>query len=140
MEKATPEMIEKVDMGKYEKNFSEDGLWDKIRKHASSIGITLIYKALQLFYLAKSDHCPPKVKAGIIAALGYLISPIDLIADVIPVVGFSDDALAIGAALVMAQAYIDDDIREQAKKAIENIFGHEARIKIEVDEGNIVDV
>ena len=37
-----------------------------------------------------------RVKAGIIVALGYFISPIDAIPDAIPVVGYVDDALVAG--------------------------------------------
>ena len=100
--KITEEDFKDMNMDDYAKNYSEDSLWDKVRNNVSSIGISLIYKAFQLYYVAQSDTCPTKVKAGIIAALGYLISPIDLIPDLMPVVGYSDDAAAIAFALAAA--------------------------------------
>ena len=113
----------KVDVSRYEKKYSENALWAKIRDNVKSIGIGLIYNALQLYYVAMSDNCPKPIKAGIFAALGYFISPIDMISDFIPIAGYSDDALAIGAAIAMAQIYITEDIKNQAKSRIASIFG-----------------
>ena len=67
-----------IEVGNYVDDYSEDGLWSKIKENVASIGISLIYKALQLYYVAQSPNCPMKVKAGIYGALGYLISPFDL--------------------------------------------------------------
>ena len=114
--------IEDVDP-KYAKDFSEDSFWDKIKGVLKSAGLELIYKALQLYYAMQNPNCPMTVKAGIIAALGYFISPIDLIPDFIPVVGFTDDLAAIGAALVMAHMYIDEDVKRKAREKIDDIFG-----------------
>lgn len=115
-----------VEVSRYEKDYSEKSLWEKIRDNVKSIGLGLIYKALQLFYVAQSDNCPRSVKAGIFAALGYFISPVDMIPDFIPIAGYSDDALAIAAAIAMAQIYITDDIKQQARDKIESIFGSKA--------------
>ena len=52
-------------------------------------------KALWKFYL--SPDTPKWMKAEIIGALIYVISPIDLIPDVIPFIGFIDDIFVIGA-------------------------------------------
>ena len=123
MAKVTEEDIRNVDMESYAKDYSEDSLWDKVRDNVSAIGLTVIYKAFQLYYVAQSDACPMKIKAGIIGALGYLISPIDLLPDLIPVVGYTDDAAAIALAITAAQMYITDEIRQQAKERMREIFG-----------------
>ncbi|MBR2215037.1 MAG: DUF1232 domain-containing protein [Selenomonadaceae bacterium] len=127
------EDLQNIDMGKYAEEYSEDGLWGKIRENVTAIGITLIYKALQLFYVAQSPDCPKKVKAGIYAALGYLISPIDLIPDFTPIAGYADDATAIGMALLLAQMYINDDIKAQARGKIQDLFGMKALAKLDDD-------
>ncbi len=114
--------IEKLDP-KYAQHYSDDSFWDKVKDVLKSAGRVLIYKALQLYYVMKKPGCPAYIKAAIVAALGYFILPIDLVPDVIPVVGFSDDLAAIGAALVMAQAYVDDEVKELAKKTLDDIFG-----------------
>lgn len=129
--KVTEEDFKDVDMDGYAKNYSEDNLWDKVRDNVSSIGGALIYKAFQLYYVAQSDACPTKVKAGIIAALGYLISPFDLVMDPIPIVGYSDDAVAIAFALTAAQMYITDEIKKQAKDRMCEIFGEKMVANLE---------
>ena len=116
---------------KYTDEYSEEGLWKKIKENVTSIGISLIYKALQLYYVAQSPKCPMKVKAGIYGALGYLISPFDFIPDITPIVGYTDDAAAIGIALLLAQMYINDEIKAQAKGKIKDIFGAKALEKLD---------
>ena len=74
-----PEDIDKLEMDKYADKYSEDDLWKKVSKTAAKVGAKVIYQALLLFYVAQSPACPMKIKAGIIAALGYFISPIDRI-------------------------------------------------------------
>ena len=83
-----------------------------------------LYKALQLYYVAKDPNCPPRIKAAILATLGYFISPMDLIPDITPVVGFSDDIIAISFALTMAQLYITEEIKLMAKERLADIFGN----------------
>lgn len=120
-----------IEVEKYTDEYSEEGLWDKIKDNVASIGIGLIYKALQLYYVAQSPNCPMKVKAGIYGALGYLISPFDFIPDFMPAVGYTDDAAAIGVALILAQMYINDDIKKRAEGKIKDIFGAKALEKLE---------
>ena len=125
------EEIENLDFEKYEDKYSEAGLWDKIRKNIAKIGVKVIYQALLLFYVAQSPNCPTKIKAGIIGALGYLISPLDLIPDFMPGIGFADDAAAIAAAVALAQVYINDEIRAQARAKIVDLLGEDALAHIE---------
>lgn len=125
------EEIENLDFEKYEDKYSEAGLWDKIRKNIAKIGVKVIYQALLLFYVAQSPNCPAKIKAGIIGALGYLISPLDLIPDFMPGIGFADDAAAIAAAVALAQVYINDEIRAQARAKIVDLLGEDALAHIE---------
>lgn len=124
--------VRDVDMDDYAEKYSEVGFWDKIKDNVSSIGMKLIYKALQLYYVAQSPDCPMKIKAGIYGALGYLISPIDFVPDFVSVVGYSDDAAAIALALALAQMYVTEEINAQARAKIRDVFG--ARMLAKLDE------
>ena len=119
------EEIENLEFEKYEDKYSESGLWDKIRKNIAKIGVKVIYQALLLYYVAQSPNCPSKIKAGIIGALGYLISPIGLIPHIMPGIGYADDAAAIATAVALAQIYITDEIKEQAKAKIADLLGED---------------
>ena len=125
------EEIENLDIEKYRDKYSEEGLWEKLRKNIAKIGVKVIYQALLLFYVAQSPNCPAKIKAGIIGALGYLISPLDLVPDFMPGIGFADDAAAIAAAVALAQVYINDEIRAQARAKIVDLLGEDALENLE---------
>lgn len=125
------EAVRDVDMDDYAEKYSEVGFWDKIKDNVSSIGMKLIYKALQLYYVAQSPDCPMKIKAGIYGALGYLISPIDFVPDFVPVVGYSDDAAAIALALALAQMYVTEEINAQARAKIRDVFGAQMLAKLD---------
>lgn len=49
--------------------------------------------------------------AGVVATLAYVLSPIDLIPDVLPVIGLVDDALVVGVCLTA----IDADLQAYAE-------------------------
>ncbi len=66
---------------------------------------------------------PPRwVKAIIIAALIYFISPIDAVPDFLPG-GFVDDLGVLGAAAVKIAAYIKPEHRARAQEWVDRIFG-----------------
>lgn len=111
---------------KYADKYSDDRLWEKMGKNFKAIGLKLAYKALQLFYVTKNPKCPTRIKAGIYGALGYLIVPFDAVADILPLVGYTDDLTIIAGTLLLAQLYIDDEVREKAKNRIAQLFGEAA--------------
>ena len=115
--------IKQSDVDKYGKNYSEDGLWDKIKGNVKKAGSNLIYEVLQLFYVAKNPNVPMKIRAAMVAPLGYFISPVDLIPDLTPIVGYTDDGAVIAMAIAFAHAYIDDEIRQNAKDRLVAFFG-----------------
>lgn len=115
--------ITKKELKKYEGQYSDSGLQAKIIKYGKIAGATVVYKAVQLFYVLQRPDVPAKTKAVIMGALGYLIAPIDFIPDLTPVLGYTDDAVALTFALVQAQGYIDDEVREKSKKFLVKIFG-----------------
>lgn len=95
----------------YVSEFSPEKLWEKIKGHAKKVGCEGIRSALRLFYALDNPSMPLKTKMVIYGALGYFISPIDVIPDFIPVVGFTDDIGVLAAAVVMAASYIDAEAR-----------------------------
>ena len=121
--KFTKDDFDEKTLDEYSEKYSESGLWDKVAGNAKSVGQGLIYKAFQLYYVTQNPNCPLKVKAAIFGALGYLISPLDFIPDVVPVLGYTDDAAAIAAAVVIAQIYIDDEVKFKAKKKMADLLG-----------------
>ena len=69
-------------------------------------------------------------KALIVGSLGYFISPLDLIPDYIPIIGLTDDAAVLMFTYYRIFRIIDDDIRDNAKKTLESVFGKDYDKKI----------
>ena len=63
-------------------------------------------------------------------ALGYLIAPLDFIPDVVPVLGYTDDFVAVTFALIQVQGYIDDEVKTKAKALLIKVFGEKAVEKL----------
>jgi uncharacterized membrane protein YkvA (DUF1232 family) len=95
--------------------FSEKGLFRVIKNQASKLGSKVIYTALLLFYAYKRKDTPIWAKNIIIGALGYLISPIDMLPDLTPILGYTDDLGILSFGLVTIASYINSDIRTEAK-------------------------
>ena len=107
---------------KYANKFSQNDFVEKISRVAKRAGAKLVYAALILFYTLQSDKISTKDKAIIIGALGYLISPLDVVPDAIPIVGLSDDLAVLIYVLKMVWTDIDPSIKEQAKAKLNQWF------------------
>ena len=113
--------VKSDDLQKHEKDFNDSGFWSKVSLFGKKLGIKPLYLAFLLYYsLPKASLVN---KAIIIGSLGYLISPLDLIPDCIPVIGLMDDASALMFAYYRIQNEIDDETREKAKTKLKSIFG-----------------
>lgn len=110
----------------YQDKFSKNNLLLKLQHYGRDIGLTVLYNVLQLWYVLQKPEVPAKNKAVIMGALGYLITPLDFIPDLTPILGYNDDAAAILFALYMVRQYIDDEVKAQAKARLAKIFSEDA--------------
>lgn len=110
----------------YQDKFSKDNLLLKLQHYGRDIGLTVLYNVLQLWYVLQKPEVPAKNKAVIMGALGYLITPLDFIPDLTPILGYNDDAAAILFALYMVRQYVDDEVKAQAKARLAKIFSEDA--------------
>ena len=110
------------ELEKYQGDYSEPKFWEKLKKFAGKLGKDLVYQILLLYYVMVSGDVDLKHKTIIIGALGYLILPVDLIPDFIPVLGFTDDAAAIAIALKTVRESITPEIEAQAQQKLSEWF------------------
>lgn len=109
---------------KYAVFFSESNFWNTVQSYAKKIGIQSVYSSLLLFYAFKRKETPIWAKNIIIGVLGYLIAPIDLIPDLTPFIGYTDDLGVLGIGLVAIASYINDSVKLQAKTKLKEWFGN----------------
>lgn len=113
-----------MDNSQYVKDYSDNSFFEKIKKTFSKAGVQVVYGALLLFYALKDPAVPAKAKATIVGALGYFITPLDLIPDLAPVVGYGDDLAAILTALGVVSIYLTPETKKKAKEKTKEWFGN----------------
>ena len=114
--------MELPDFMSYSNKFSKKEFAEKITRIDKRAGAKLVYAALILYYTLQSDKVSKSDKAFIIGALGYMISPIDVIPDAIPIAGLTDDLAVLLYVLKKVWSGIDPEIVEQAKKKLSRWF------------------
>ena len=122
--------ITEKELQKYEQHYNDSSFLDKVTKYGKLIGINALYKAVQLWFVMQKPDVPAGTKAVIMGALGYLIAPLDFLPDLLPVLGYTDDLVAITFALIKVQGYIDEEVERKSKKLLAKIFGEEAVNKL----------
>lgn len=85
-------------------------------------GRTIAKPALEVFEMAIDPFTPGQVRVSLMAALAYLIMPFDLFPDFMPVVGFSDDFVALTAVLSIWSKYMTPSIRARAERKLNKLF------------------
>ncbi len=106
----------------YSNKFSKRDFVEKIARIAKGAGAKLVYAALILYYTLQSDKVSATNKAMIIGALGYLISPLDVVPDAIPIAGLADDLGVLVFVLKKVWTDIDPDIQVKARERLSKWF------------------
>ena len=113
-------------LNKFSQAYSEKTFWDKMQNYALSAGIKVIYAVLLLYYALREPKTPSWAKGVILSALGYFISPIDAIPDIVPVAGYTDDLGVLVLALVAVGMFIDNNVKAKARGKILEWFPNAA--------------
>ena len=119
---------------KFKKDYSEKGLWNKLKKYASVAGQKTVYSALLMFYAFHRKETPRWAKNVILGALGYFLSPFDGVPDLTPFLGYTDDLGVLSFGLVLIAGYINDEVRGKARERLKTWFG-----EIDEEELNTID-
>lgn len=117
--------MELPDFMKYSNKFTQQDFVEKISRIAKRAGSKLVYAALILYYTLQSDKVSKADKAIIIGALGYMISPLDVIPDAIPIAGLTDDLAVLLYVLKKVWTGIDPEIIARAREKLSKWFDEE---------------
>src|SRR5688500_14349945 len=78
--------------------------WEKLRRVAGKIPFA--EDLVAAFYCASDPQTPKRVKLILLGAIAYFIFPTDAVADLLPLVGFADDAAVLAAAITQVAGSI----------------------------------
>lgn len=112
----------KINLDRYRRFFSERNFWSIIGRFAQRMGIKTVYSALLMYYAYRRKDTPFWAKNIVIGVLGYLLAPLDFMPDLTPIIGFTDDIGMLSFGLVTIAAYINQDVREQARGRLAKWF------------------
>jgi uncharacterized membrane protein YkvA (DUF1232 family) len=90
--------------------------WRKTRGVAASIPFA--EDLLAAYYCAFDSVTPLQVKVTLLGAIAYFVLPIDAIPDVLPVLGFTDDAAVLATAVKLVTSHIRPEHRAVAKEKL----------------------
>lgn len=95
--------------------------WGKVKTAAAKL--PFIEDLLAAYYCALDTATPRHVQIALIGALAYFILPFDFVPDMLPLLGFTDDAAILATAMRMVAGHIRPDHREAARAALRRGFG-----------------
>ncbi len=108
-----------VDAEVLESSVVDEALLVRLLRRA---GRTIARPAFECLELLLDGGTPPQVRLTVLAALTYLLLPLDVIPDFIPAAGFSDDMVALTALLGLCSTHRTPAIRARAQGRLDRWF------------------
>ena len=90
--------------------------WTKLKQVVA--GLPFAEDLLAAYYCAFDRETPRHVQAALLGAIAYFILPFDFMPDMLPVLGFTDDAAVLATAIRMVASHITPAHREAARAAL----------------------
>jgi uncharacterized membrane protein YkvA (DUF1232 family) len=103
--------------------YSDADFWRKLNRFARKAGREVVEKALWLHYAMQRPETPAWAKRTIVGALVYFLLPFDLVTDLAPLLGFTDDLSVLLAAVSTVAAYLTPELKERARQKAKEWFG-----------------
>jgi uncharacterized membrane protein YkvA (DUF1232 family) len=98
----------------------EEGLkrdfWAKLRRVGRHVPFA--EDLLAAYYCTLDPATPGRVKLVLLGAIAYFVIPFDAVADILPILGFADDAAILAAAFTQVAGSIKETHREKAREAL----------------------
>ena len=108
-----------VDAEVLESSVIDEGVFQKVLLKA---GRAIAKPALEAMEMIMDPSTPPQARVSMFAALTYLIMPLDLVPDIVPIAGFSDDLVALTAVISLWRNHLTPEIRGRALRKLDKWF------------------
>jgi uncharacterized membrane protein YkvA (DUF1232 family) len=90
--------------------------WIKLKRVVA--GLPFAEDLLAAYYCAFDKQTPRHVQVALLGAIAYFILPFDFIPDMMPVLGFTDDAAVLATAIRLVATHIKPEHRDAARAAL----------------------
>ena len=92
------------------------GFWPKLRRHAAQLPFA--EDLVAAYYCAFDRRTPRRVQVILLGALAYFVLPFDFVPDMLPIIGFTDDAAVLATAIQVVAAHITPEHRNAARRLL----------------------
>ncbi len=96
------------------------GFWPKVKRVAANLPFA--EDLLAAYYCAFDRNTPRHVQVGLIGALAYFVLPFDFVPDMMPILGFTDDAAVLATAIRLVASHITPAHRDAARQALDQLL------------------
>jgi len=97
-------------------------VWTRIARNSKAIGQQTVYALMLMYYAFRRKGIPIYARSIVIGTFGYFLVVFDTVPDLIPLIGYTDDLGVLSFGLVTIAAYINDEVRIKARKAVRKVF------------------
>ncbi len=91
--------------------------WTKLKKVVARLPFA--EDLLAAYYCAFDKETPRHVQAALLGAIAYFVLPFDFIPDMMPVLGYTDDAAILATAMRLVAAHIKPEHHQAARAALQ---------------------
>jgi uncharacterized membrane protein YkvA (DUF1232 family) len=90
--------------------------WPKFRRFAARLPFA--EDLVAAYFCAFDRNTPRRVQVALIGALAYFVLPFDFVPDMLPLIGFTDDAAVLATAIKLVAVHITPQHREAARRVL----------------------
>jgi len=90
--------------------------WPKFRRFAARLPFA--EDLVTVYFCAFDRETPRRVQVALIGALAYFVLPFDFVPDMLPFIGFTDDAAVLATAIRLVSVHIRPQHREAARRVL----------------------
>jgi uncharacterized membrane protein YkvA (DUF1232 family) len=95
------------------------GFWPKLKRVAAKLPFA--EDLVAGYYCAFDRETPRHVQIALLGALAYFILPVDIVPDMLPMVGFTDDAAILATVIKLVSSSITPIHRAAARRALDEL-------------------
>ncbi len=99
----------------------EENLLQRMREKLGRVARQLPFAEalLAAYFCARDPATPPRVRWILLLALAYFVLPFDSVPDMLPILGFADDAAILAAAITSVRGALLPAHREKARETLQ---------------------
>jgi uncharacterized membrane protein YkvA (DUF1232 family) len=107
--------------------------WPKFRRFAAQLPFA--EDLVAAYFCAFDRSTPRRVQVALIGALAYFVLPFDFIPDMLPLIGFTDDAAVLATAIRLVAVHITPQHREAARRVLDRAAAPHSAAQAQEDRG-----